>query len=189
MILSDSEIRSALKHGQIIIDPVPSHDKFSTSALDLTLGRADFKRWKVPGPGVQLIIDPSQKDFYREAAKQLKDVTPARDGSVTIEPDEFLLAMTEERVELPPHTRLAARVEGKSSLARIGLGIHITAPTIHCGFNGKIVLEIKNHGDLTIKLCPGMPVCQLIFEMVFGTPSTTIEGLFQNQDSVAGRSA
>jgi dCTP deaminase len=78
-------------------------------------------------------------------------------------------------------------VEGKSSLARIGLGVHVTAPTIHAGFEGLITLEIKNHGTAAIRLRPGMPICQLIFESVFGTPSVVLEGIFQNQQSVSGR--
>ena len=109
------------------------------------------------------------------------------DGSVILRPGDFIVALTEERVEIRESARIAARVEGKSSLARIGLGVHITAPTIHAGFRGYITLEIKNHGDLPIKLVPGMPVCQLIFEMVFGTPSITMSGIFQDQKSVGGR--
>lgn len=188
MILCDSEIRAALKYGQIVIEPAPSPDDFTTTAVDLRLGETDFKRWKKPGPGVTLIIDPSHKGFYREAIQFLEDVPRETDGSVIIKPDEFLLALTKERVELPERSRIAARVEGKSSLARIGLVIHLTAPTIHSGFKGNITLEIKNQGYLPIKLCPGMPICQLIFESVFGTPTATMQGLFQEQTSVKGAS-
>lgn len=186
MILCDSEIRAALKYGQIIIDPMPSPDDFTTTAVDLRLGDTDFKRWRKTGPGVSLIIDPSQKGFYRDAIAFLEDVPRQIDGSVVIGPDEFLLALTRERVELPERSRVAARVEGKSSLARIGLVVHLTAPTIHSGFKGNITLEIKNHGYLPIKLRPGMPICQLIFESVFGTPSATMQGIFQEQRSVEG---
>ena len=59
-----------------------------------------------------------------------------------------MLGWTAEYVELPIDSRIAARVEGKSSLARLGLGVHITAPTIHAGFPGQIRLEIVNHGHL-----------------------------------------
>jgi hypothetical protein len=67
------------------------------------------------------------------------------------------------------HSRLAARVEGKSSLARLGLGIHVTAPTIHSGFAYPIRLEILNHGHAPIRLRSGMKICQLIFEATLGT--------------------
>ena len=187
MILCDSEIWAALKHGQIKIDPEPARDDYTTTAVDLHLGETDFKRWKKPGKGVSLIIDPSQSGFYRDAADFLEDAPREPDGSVIIYPNEFLLALTKERVELPEQSRIAARVEGKSSLARIGLIVHLTAPTIHSGFKGNITLEIKNHGDFPIKLCPGMPVCQLIFESVFGTPSVTMRGMFQEQTSVKGK--
>lgn len=188
MILCDSEIRAALRHGQIIIEPVPPPERFSTTAVDLTLGGTDFKRWKAPGqPGIGLFIDAAHPGYFQTAAQLLEDVPRENDGSVIVQPGDFLLALTAERVELPEEARLAARVEGKSSHARIGLGIHITAPTIHAGFTGQITLEIKSHGVLPIKLRPGMPICQLIFEMVFGTPSITMEGLFQNQTSVRGQ--
>lgn len=109
-----------------------------------------------------------------------------QENALVLKPGEFILALTRERVELPETTRIAARVEGKSSLARIGLAVHVTAPTIHAGFKGNITLEIKNHGVLPIRLTVGMPICQLIFEMVFGTPSKVMSGIFQNQRSVLG---
>ena len=187
MILCDSEIRAAIQHGQIVIDPDPPREHYSPTALDLCLGEREFKRWKPPGPGVDLVIDPAQAGFFRSSTQFLEDVPPAPDGSVTLGPGEFLLALTRERVELPVESRLAARVEGKSSLARVGLSVHLTAPVIHGGFRGRITLELKNQGHFPIKLSPGIRICQLVFENVFGTPSITLGGLFQNQESVTGR--
>ncbi len=102
------------------------------------------------------------------------------DGYV-LEPGVFVLGWTAENVELPTETRIAARVEGKSSLARLGIGIHITAPTIHAGFKGSIQLEICNHGKLRVRLIHGMPVCQLIFEQTLGTPEKGYSGQFFGQ--------
>ena len=92
----------------------------------------------------------------------------------------FLLGWTQEKVQLPHRSRLAARVEGKSSLARLGIGVHVTAPTIHAGFGYKkddsgypgspLQLEMWNVGPLDVKLVEGMRICQLIFELVDGTP-------------------
>ncbi len=82
---------------------------------------------------------------------------------------------------LPVHSRLAARVEGKSSLARLGIGVHLTASTIHCGFSGAIQLEILNSGPNEIILDAGMRICQLIFETTTGTPEKGYQGLFLNQ--------
>jgi dCTP deaminase len=81
-------------------------------------------------------------------------------------------------------------VEGKSSLARLGLGVHVTAPTIHAGFGASenpqhlgssIRLEIWNIGPFRIKLEKGMPICQLIFEWVDGTPEQGYQGQFRLQ--------
>jgi dCTP deaminase len=189
MILSDSEIRAALLHRQLIIDPRPVEEHITTSSVDLTLGSKEFKRWKAPpSPAISIIVDPSQKGSLADLAAQfLEDIPLESDGSVLIRPQEFLLALTHERVELPEESRLAARVEGRSSLARLGLGVHVTAPTIHSGFNGQITLEITNHGVFPIKLRPGMRICQLILEMLFGTPASAMTGSFQDQSSVTGR--
>ncbi len=102
------------------------------------------------------------------------------DGFI-INPQAFVLGWTQQNVELPIEARLAARVEGKSSLARLGIGIHITAPTIHAGFKGPIQLEICNHGPFKVKLITGMPVCQLIFEQTLGTPEKGYKGQFYGQ--------
>jgi dCTP deaminase len=103
----------------------------------------------------------------------------------------FVLGWTVERIWLPHRSRLAARVEGKSSLARLGIGFHVTAPTIHAGFGYKkgddaypgtpLQLEIWNGGPLDVKLEAERPVCQLIFELVDGTPEKGYEGRFSIQ--------
>jgi dCTP deaminase len=92
-----------------------------------------------------------------------------------------VLGWTKEKVKLRSPARVAARVEGKSSLARLGLAIHVTAPTIHAGFKGQIQLEIINHGPLPVRLRPGMPVCQLIFEQTLGVPDRGYGGQFSSQ--------
>ncbi|HEX9587843.1 MAG TPA: hypothetical protein VGA15_08865 [Bradyrhizobium sp.] len=82
---------------------------------------------------------------------------------------------------MPTDARLAARVEGKSSLARLGIAVHLTAPTIHAGFKGRVRLEIVNHGPLPIVLKSGMRICQFIFEMTHGTPEAGYKGQFLGQ--------
>jgi dCTP deaminase len=124
------------------------------------------------GMRAHVVVDPAAPGFFREIAAQfLEDFPREADGSVILDPGQFLLALTHERVSFPKASRLAARVEGKSSLARIGLAVHVTAPTIHADFEGEIALEIVNLGDLRIRLRPGMAICQLIVEEVHGTPS------------------
>ncbi len=187
MVLCDSEIRAALRHGLLIIQPSPPGQNITTSALDLRLGR-EFKRWSTPrGKSISFAIDPSQPNFFEEAKQFLTEVPLGDDGTVVIRPQELLLGITHEWIELPIPSRLAARVEGRSSLARLGLGIHVTAPTIHAGFRGQITLEITNQGGPPLKLRPEMRICQLIFEMTSGTPSSEMTGIFQDQTSVSGR--
>ncbi len=187
MILCDSEIRAALNNGQLVITPRPPGEHISTSAVDLMLGE-EFKRWKKPKTGFQTFVDPAQPDFrFEDAAEHLEDITPSEDGAVIIHPRNFILAITRERVEFPITSRLAARVEGRSTLARLGLGVHVTAPTIHAGFKGQITLELTNQADLPIKLTPGMRICQLVVEMAFGTPSREMTGIFQDQSTVLGK--
>jgi dCTP deaminase len=113
------------------------------------------------------------------------------DGYVVL-PKTLVLGWTVEKVKLPNTSRIGARVEGKSSLARIGLGIHVTAPTIHPGFGEKaddpsfqgsqIRLEIWNISPLKIRLKKGMPICQIIFEEVHGIP----EGRYAGQFAIQG---
>lgn len=188
MILCDTEIRAALDSGQLVIDPRPPDANIQPSAVDLLLG-AGFSRWKVPeGPGFNYDVDPSAEQFYTHFARQYQEIIPPdADGSVVLKPGGFILALTRERVSFPPASRLAARVEGRSSLARIGMGVHLTAPTIHATFRGRITLEITNQGPIPIRLRPGLKICQLIIEMVFGTPSAEMVSAFQDQDHVGGR--
>jgi len=189
MVLCDAEIRAAIRSKQILISPEPEMSRYTTSSVDLSLGK-EFKRWRASSAGFGVTIDPAHDGYnYADLASQQLELCPLEsDSSVTLRPKDFILGITEERVELPEHSRIAARVEGRSSLGRIGLGVHVTAPTIHSGFRGKITLEITNHGAYQIKLRPGMVICQLIFEQVFGTPSSVMEGAFQDQTSVSGKS-
>jgi dCTP deaminase len=124
------------------------------------------------------------------SARFLHTVPKSEEGYL-IEPRCFYLGWTLERIQLPHRSRLAARVEGKSSLARLGLGVHVTAPTIHAGFGyndrdpdflgNPIQLEIWSTGPLPVMLPPGLPVCQLIFELVDGTPERGYRGQFAFQ--------
>jgi dCTP deaminase len=98
-----------------------------------------------------------------------------------------MLAITRERVHLNRNYKLAARVEGRSSLARLGLIVHLTAPTIHAGFNGKITLEMINFGPFYLKMVPNQtPICQLIIEQLESEPTQDIATSFQGQTLPSG---
>lgn len=188
-ILGNIACKKALDVGRLEISPRPPDERLGTSAVDLTLAR-EFKRWKKSTAGMEQTIDPSASgfSFQQIAAHHLEPHPIDEDGSVVLKPGNFLLARTEERVHLPLESGLAARVEGRSTLARCGVGIHVTAPTIHLGFRGTITLEITNHGTLPMRLRPGLAICQLIVEEVIGTIEGEHRTSFQNQDTIAGPS-
>jgi len=181
VILTDREIRLSIAKGLIIIDPAPDEKAFSSTAVDLTLDEHIAELREGEG-GLEQAIDPGHKDFKPEKTLELvsKKLTIPAEGYL-LKPDLLVLAWTKEYVNLVPHNRVAARVEGKSSLARFGLGIHVTAPTIHAGFDGHIRLEMVNHGKLPIRLRPNMRICQLIFEQTLGTPEKGYQGQFSGQ--------
>ena len=179
MILTDREIKIAIDKDLLKINPAPKIEAYTSTALDLTLHHTA----RIFRKGVQrgINIDPGSKDYNYESIKDLLteeiDINPI----YSLEYRVLLLAWTQEIIELPLQSKLAARVEGKSSLARIGIGVHITAPTIHAGFRGPLQLEILNHGPSPIILRPGMRICQVIFETTLGTPDKGYTGQYLDQ--------
>lgn len=184
MILTDREIKIAVERGLIRIEPAPDNDvAFSSTAVDLTLD-ASIRTFADPVQGIEQVIDPSQANVS-DILLNLTKPTKIPSGGYLLPPKTLVLAWTKEYVGLDIGTRIAARVEGKSSLARLGLGIHVTAPTIHAGFIGQIQLEMVNHGTVPIRLRVGMRICQLIFETTLGTPDRGYKGQFAGQTATA----
>lgn len=178
MILTDREIHVAIETEQIIITPAPKEEAYSSTSLDLKLAKP-LRVWR---SGVDRIIRPATPGYsFNDIVSEFSEPRDMDSAGYTLEPRAFILGWTEENVELPINSRLAARVEGKSSLARLGIGVHVTAPTIHAGFKGPIQLEICNHGMLRVQLEAGMRVCQLIFEQTLGTPEKGYKGQFYGQ--------
>lgn len=180
MILSNTEIEKAIVSGEIKITPLP-HGPYNTTAMDLRLGSI----LKIPKEQ-PVILDPSSgplSELFAQNMNTKKLSESEGDDNYTLEPNKFILAQTLERIEL--NYEIAARVEGKSSLARCGLLVHFTAPTIHAGFQGNITLEIINLGRFKINLRYKMPICQLIFECVKGMP-TIVHSQFQGQSNPIG---
>jgi dCTP deaminase len=150
MILSDQDIfNSMMSSDGIRIDPL--HIGYLKSAsVDLRLGE-DY--WKYREPNTVGIIDV------------MEDVKPMmisfQSSSFLIPPRGFMLGVTMERVQVP--LTMAARLDGKSSLGRLGLIVHLTAGNIDPGFNGNITLELFNTAPYPIKLYAGMPIAQIVF--------------------------
>ncbi len=151
VILSDRTIREELAAGRIIIDPVddsciqPSSvdlhlDRYFRVFLNHTMGHIDVK-----------------EDL--EDLTELVEISP--DGVFMLHPGEFVLGSTLERVGLP--VDLVARLEGKSSLGRLGLLIHSTAGFVDAGWDGHLTLELSNVANLPITLYPGMKIGQISF--------------------------
>ena len=178
MIYSDRDIKDALAAGDLAIDPAPSDAMFATSSVDLRLGN-DFTIFPAPIPGVAVSVQVGAADSEEVAERhgQLRHI-PSGDY-LDLKPGDFALAFTLERVIFP--LNLAARVEGKSSIARLGLSIHQSAPTIHAGFRGNIRLEIANVGPFVCRLTPGMQICQLVIEELKTLPENELRSRFQNQ--------
>lgn len=179
MILTDREIQIALANKQIVIDPEPGVEAWSSTSVDLTLDPylTDFRE-DLADDALENVIDPSHKKFVAEKTlTKITNVVQIEEGGFLLTRGKLVLGRTAERVELPIHSRIAARIEGKSSLARLGLAVHITAPTIHSGFTGPIRLEMINHGVVPIRLRAGMRICQLIIELTLGTPQKGFQAL------------
>ncbi len=151
MLLSDRDILSEIEAKRIVIEPY-DQAMIQPSSIDFRLDRffRVFENHRYPH------IDPAadQSDLTRE-------VEPAGDEPFILHPGEFVLGSTFEVVTLPDD--LAARVEGKSSLGRLGLLTHATAGFVDPGFSGHVTLELANVATLPIKLYPGMKIGQLCF--------------------------
>jgi dCTP deaminase len=179
MILTDREIQKLLKGRLISIEPNPPLDAYDSTSVDLSLDPL-LRIFRTNAPG--LIIDPGTPGYKaKDLILSVTDPLPIPAQGWDLPRGTLVLGWTKERVELNLKGKVAARVEGKSGLARIGLGIHVTAPTIHADFTGTIQLELVNHGPMPIKLRPGMAICQLILEMTKGTPSKAHKSQFQGQ--------
>lgn len=180
MILSNNDIQAEIERGGLGFYPSVNPNLMSPSSIDLRLGDT-FTVPRVPPAGVSIHIDPmitSPEDALRKYSDIVK---VGRGEKFALEPGAFVLGYTLERVELSNY--LAARVEGRSSIARWGISIHQTAPTVQAGFSGQLRLEIANLGPYTILLEPGMPFCQLIVERLSSPASSARESRWHGQGS------
>ncbi|MDO5851133.1 MAG: dCTP deaminase [Methanobacteriaceae archaeon] len=160
-ILSDQDIKKYLKEEKIIIDPLSDEKQIQPSSVDLRIGD-EFKEFKIISKPYIDPLDNIDMDTYMTSF-HIKKGEP-----FIIHPGEFTLATTYERIKLPDD--IVARVEGRSSMGRLGVTMHVTAGFIDPGFDGKITLEISNIGKMPVALYPGQRVCQIVFETMT-TPS------------------
>src|SRR5690349_15932709 len=149
VLLSDRDIRAELDSGRVKIDPYDT-DMVQPSSIDVRLDRyfRVFENHKYPH------IDPAV-----EQADLTRPIEVEPDEAFVLHPGEFVLASTYEVFGLPDD--VAGRLEGKSSLGRLGLLTHSTAGWIDPGFSGHVTLELSNVATLPIKLWPGMKIGQM----------------------------
>lgn len=188
MILSNREIVSCLEKKLFTISPLenldPTQKPFNTSAIDLRLDHEIL----VPESDSPIQFDLRQGNIAKYWHKHSKNYTISEETPYSLPPQRLILAKTLEAVEFPIHESnisYSARVEGRSSLARCGILVHFTAPTIHAGFFGTITLEIINLGIHNFLLSPKMSICQLIIEEVKGSPFDA-PNQFKGQNNPAG---
>lgn len=161
-MLSKPDILAYIRQGKIVFDPPVANNRVAQVSVDLKLGRKFTTFKKPPGYLPCINVDESvwsSTDLWSHSEQD----------TFRLEPGGFVLAQTLERVYIPPD--LVGFIEGRSSWARIGVTIHVTAPKIDPGFNAPITLEMANFGKVAIELRAGIdePAQLMFFEL-----STTI---------------
>jgi len=154
MVLSDRTIKLEMAQGHIVVDPCEEAD-IQPSSIDLHLSDSFevFNNSRYP------YIDP-----LREQPGLTSAATATATEPFVLHPGQFVLGSTIERIELPDN--IVARLEGKSSLGRLGLLIHSTAGYVDPGWKGRLTLELSNVSNLPIVLVPGMPIGQISFTLM-----------------------
>jgi len=157
MVLSDVDIKRYIAAGKIKITPELPPEQFGSCSVDFRLGNEfsvfEYSRY----PYIDLRNRVSLQDIMR------KVVVP--DGeSFVLQPRDFVLAITEETLDLG--TDVLGRLEGRSSLGRIGIIVHGTAGLFDPGWSGKATLELSNLSRMPVALYPGMRICSFTFEQL-----------------------
>ena len=166
MVLSDRTIREALAAGRLVIEPI-AEDALQPASVDIRLDR-EFRVFR------------NHRDAYIDVRQPMEGLTAMErvddDEPFVLHPGEFVLGSTLERVALPDD--MVARVEGKSSLGRLGLLVHATAGYVDPGWDGHLTMELSNVSNLPVRLYFGMKIGQLSFlqlttpaEHPYGSPA------------------
>ncbi|OGY59704.1 MAG: dCTP deaminase [Candidatus Colwellbacteria bacterium RIFCSPHIGHO2_12_FULL_44_17] len=149
-MLSDRDIKVVINEGKLVFTPALNSDQIGPASVDLKLDNT----FLIFRPERNLELDPR-----KGLPTDLMDKVTLKEGDPFIlHPRSFVLAATKEQMRVP--NDLVLRVEGKSTLARMGILVH-TAGFVDPGFDGPITLEISNHSGLPVLLYPGMYICQI----------------------------
>jgi dCTP deaminase len=178
MILSDSEILKEIKSGNIVVTPF-DREMVGPNTIDFTLNPTiKINSTRIPGS----ILDCKLENNHAFSEFNISD-----EGYI-MEPGRFYIAHCNEHIQVPNH--LCANIEGKSSLARLGLTVHVTAGFVDSGFSGNLVLEMSVL--LPLRIYPNMPIAQIKFQEVKGEvlrpygkrPGSKYQGQTGNQISL-----
>jgi dCTP deaminase len=173
-LLSDIQIRESINSGELRVVPlIDSERQISGSVMDLRLGH----NFEIFFSNIQGAIDPLMMVQGPESDSTEVDVDFL--NSISIGPGQFLLGHTLEYIKLPDD--VAAQIEGRSSFARLGLQVHMTANLVEAGFDGCLTLEITNCGASTIILYPGMRIAQLRFFRLTSKPARPYNSFRNNK--------
>ncbi|MGB2078785.1 MAG: dCTP deaminase [Vibrio sp.] len=165
MRLCDSDIEKYLAEGKIKITPSPVEESISGLTVDVRLGHK-FRVFNDHG-APYIDLSGKKEDVTAQLDKVMSDeIYIDEDESFYLHPGQLALAVTYESVELPAN--IVGWLDGRSSLARLGLMVHVTAHRIDPGWSGCIVLEFYNSGRLPLALKPMMPIGALSFEVLSG---------------------
>jgi len=163
VILSDRDIRKAIAEGRVGVEPAAADLHIHASSLDLRLGNV-FKLYE---HSRYAVLDPKDPETF---AANMRTITVGEGNPFIVQPGEFILGVTREKLTIPRD--LVARIEGRSSLGRLGIIVHSTAGFVDPGFSGTITLEISNLNRMPVALYPDMRVCQVAFEQMSSEAET-----------------
>jgi len=162
MVLSDVDIRRYIEQGKISVTPALPPEQFGSCSVDFRLG----SEFSVFEHSKHAFIDLRDKTAIQDL---MRTITIPPGEPFILQPGEFALAITEERLELDAD--VLGRLEGRSSLGRIGIIVHGTAGLFDPGWRGKATLELSNLGRMPVALYPGMRICSFTFEQL-SSPSS-----------------
>src|SRR6266481_1705628 len=168
MVLSDVDIKRYLALGKIKISPDLPPEQFGSCSVDFRLGH----EFSIFEHSRHAYIDLRDKRGIEDIMKSV--IVPDGDPFI-LQPREFVLAITEETLELDDD--VLGRLEGRSSLGRIGIIVHGTAGLFDPGWTGKATLELSNLGRMPVALYPGMRICSFTFEQL----STRVAVSYRNK--------
>ena len=161
MKLSDVQILEYIDKGKIIITPAPSEGMVNGASIDLRLGQ-QFRVFSMHS-GSHIDLGTSKAELEAAIQRVMSDeITKGDDEVFYLHPGELALGVTAERIELA--SDVCGTINGRSSLARLGLMVHSTAHFVDPGWSGAIVLEFYNCGRVPLGLRPGMAICAIAFE-------------------------